>query len=264
MEQNLALIGALPQTGLRQVRIHYLMNLISVDTDSLDSDQIRYNFTDLDQLLIRLKELRLKPGFELMGNPSKLFNDFENRTQLYEWKSLVKQMVTRYQQLLGRDYLRQWYFESWNEPSIEFKNHFRDGIKVTTQGFLNYYDACSQAIKEVDPELRFGGPGDHWPADISKGPFVIDLLRHYINGTNYFTRNKSDIKMNFISLHEKGDHGHSEHIDRLEDKALDDIRDSFPAIADMPFVENEGDPEVSEEISVDNTYIEWSVRPVGI
>ena len=152
MEQNLALIGAQPRTGITQVRIHYLMQLISVD---IDSEQISYNFTNLDRFLVRLKEFSLKPGFEIMGNPSQFFNDFENKTQVYEWKSLVKLMVSRYQKLLGRDYLRQWYFESWNEPSIEFKTHWRDGIKFTPQGFLNYYDACSQAIKEVDPELKF-------------------------------------------------------------------------------------------------------------
>ncbi|KAH3707961.1 hypothetical protein DPMN_067382 [Dreissena polymorpha] len=41
-----------------------------------------YNFTSLDSLIDLLYANGLKPGFELMGNPSGLFKDFEDKTSL--------------------------------------------------------------------------------------------------------------------------------------------------------------------------------------
>lgn len=55
-----------------------------------------YNFTYLDQLIDLLYNNGLKPGFELMGNPGNLFNNFEDKTAVYFWKDLVTQMAKRY------------------------------------------------------------------------------------------------------------------------------------------------------------------------
>ena len=49
-----------------------------------------FNFTDLDLLVHQLHVNGLKPGFELMGNPSGIFSDFENKTQVFLWKILVQ------------------------------------------------------------------------------------------------------------------------------------------------------------------------------
>lgn len=55
-----------------------------------------YNFTHLDQLIKLLWMNHLKPGFEIMGNPSQYFNDFENGTQVYLWRDLVKSLAKHY------------------------------------------------------------------------------------------------------------------------------------------------------------------------
>ena len=31
----------------------------------------------------------LQPGFELMGNPSNYFTDFDDTTQIHQWRDLV-------------------------------------------------------------------------------------------------------------------------------------------------------------------------------
>ncbi|CAG2173435.1 unnamed protein product, partial [Oppiella nova] len=158
-------------------------------------------------------------------------------------------------------------FESWNEPSIEFKNHFKDNIKVTQKGFLNYYDASSLALQEVDSTLIFGGPGDHWPQDTKNGPFVIDLVKHFINGSNYLSGKKGDIKLDFISLHEKGKKGQSSYTDASEDKALTDIEKEFEILKQIPFVDNEGDPEAgwnqNRTWRADNRYAATVVQVVA-
>ena len=40
--------------------------------------------------------LGLRPGFELMGNPSGYFKNFEDKSFVYSWKDLVKQVAQRY------------------------------------------------------------------------------------------------------------------------------------------------------------------------
>lgn len=55
-----------------------------------------YNFTSLDQLITTLWENGLRPGFELMGNPSHFFDDFENKTQVVLWMELVESLAKHY------------------------------------------------------------------------------------------------------------------------------------------------------------------------
>ena len=60
-----------------------------------DSEPV-YNFTQLDQLINKLWSNGLKPGFEIMGNPSNYFTDMDNKTQVYQWRDLVHQVASRY------------------------------------------------------------------------------------------------------------------------------------------------------------------------
>ena len=55
-----------------------------------------YNFSRLDALIDLLSANGLHPGFEVMGNPAGIFNDFENKTLVYLWKDLVKQIAENY------------------------------------------------------------------------------------------------------------------------------------------------------------------------
>ena len=63
---------------------------------SLSSSAPGYDFSSLDRLLDWLHTYRLYPGFELMGNPSQLFTDFSDDTQVAEWRRLVGIIATRY------------------------------------------------------------------------------------------------------------------------------------------------------------------------
>ncbi|KAH3707956.1 hypothetical protein DPMN_067377 [Dreissena polymorpha] len=93
-----------------------------------------YNFTSLDSLIDLLYANGLRPGFELMGNPSGLFKDFEDKTSLMMWRDLVTQTAQRYIDQYGVGWVSQWNFETWNEPDCR---DFDNG-NMTVQGFLNY------------------------------------------------------------------------------------------------------------------------------
>ena len=68
------------------MRIHWLLDLVSME---LNADRLVYNFTYLDKAISLLVQNDLKPGFELMGNPSNYFSDFDDTAQIYAWRDLV-------------------------------------------------------------------------------------------------------------------------------------------------------------------------------
>lgn len=54
------------------------------------------DYGKLDSLLDLLNNYGLKPGFELMGNPSGFFTDLNtNATKIKLWKQLVSNIVER-------------------------------------------------------------------------------------------------------------------------------------------------------------------------
>ena len=161
MRQNIALIGSLPTFSQqqRQVRVHWLLDLIQLKRSS-DSEYIDYNFDHLDAFIDLLHENNLKPGFQLMGNPSKFFRSFsanDSEKELIIWWDLIKSIASRYINRYGINYVKSWNFESWNEPDMrDF-----DGISnMTIKSFINYFTASYQGLMEADHRLQIIGPGE--------------------------------------------------------------------------------------------------------
>ncbi|XP_032347930.1 alpha-L-iduronidase isoform X11 [Camelus ferus] len=192
---NLAYVGAVPHGGIQQVRTHWMLDLVTARRSA--GHGLSYNFTHLDRYLDLLRENQLLPGFELMGSPSGHFIDFEDKQQVFEWKNLVSLLARRYIARYGLKHVSKWNFETWNEPD----HHDFDNVSMTLQGFLNYYDACSEGLRAASPALRLGGPGDsfHPPPG---SPLCWGLLGHCHNGTNFFT-GEVGVRLDYISLHKK-------------------------------------------------------------
>ncbi|XP_051822257.1 alpha-L-iduronidase isoform X1 [Antechinus flavipes] len=229
---NLAYIASIPHGGIEQVRTHWLLDLITASV--IDGD-LRYNFTNLDRFLDLLQENKLIPGFELMGSPSGYFTDFEDKKQVYEWKNLVTLLAKRYIEKYGLHHVSRWNFETWNEPD----HHDFDNVSMTIQGFLNYYDACSEGLREASSRLKFGGPGDSFHP-FPKSPICWNLLSHCYNGTNFFTGEKG-VRLDYISLHRKGG-GSSLYILEQEKEVVQQIQSLFPNFSHVPIYNDEADP----------------------
>lgn len=60
------------------------------------SDKVIYDFSYLDELIYLLHENYLQPGFELMGNPSNYFSNFENKTEVLLWMNFIEKMAKHY------------------------------------------------------------------------------------------------------------------------------------------------------------------------
>ncbi|XP_037065198.1 alpha-L-iduronidase isoform X4 [Peromyscus leucopus] len=230
---NLAYIGAVPHSGIEQVRIHWLLDLITARKSS--GQGLIYNFTHLDAFLDLLMENQLLPGFELMGSPSGHFTDFEDKQQVFEWRDLVSLLARRYIGRYGLTHVSKWNFETWNEPD----HHDFDNVSMTAQGFLNYYDACSEGLRIASPMLRMGGPGDSFHP-LPRSPLCWSLLRHCANGTNFFT-GEVGVRLDYISLHKKGA-GSSISILEQEVAVVEQIQQLFPKFKDTPIYNDEADP----------------------
>jgi L-iduronidase len=164
-----------------------------------------------------------------MGNPSGVFDDFEDLDQLRAWRDLIAELASRCAARYGRAEVREWWFETWNEPDLPF---WRWGER----GFLNYVDACRAGLDRVDPSLRFGGPG----TAVTLSPAFRAFLDHCDGGTNVLT-GEAGVRLDFISVHEKASREHEADLtpDPLsvierERRVVDHIRARHPRLAGRP------------------------------
>ncbi len=241
MKQTLAYAGSMPRGGMRFVRIHWLLDLVKAT--GLDTGLPAYDFSDLDEGLDRIVACGLKPFFELMGKPSEMFTDFAADAQVRAWKRMIRDLAVHLMDRYGREEVESWYFETWNEPDVGF---WRDRFGEALQPLLNYYDACSEGLKEANPRLRFGGPGTCQGLSET----LKAVLAHCHSGRNYFT-GEAGVRMDFISVHVKGARATPEDINpdsmriiRGEREIIEHIRRHHPPLAERPFMNDECDPQV--------------------
>ncbi|CAJ1068157.1 alpha-L-iduronidase [Xyrichtys novacula] len=253
---NLAYVGSVPHGGIQQVRMHWMLELVSAqDIGGLT----QYDFTKLDQLIDLLWINGLQPGFELMGSVSNYFTDFEDKSQVFKWRNLIYIMAKRYIDKYGLGYVSRWNFETWNEPN----NHDFDNITVSIQGFLNYYDACSNGLHAASSLLRFGGPGDLCDSP-PHSLYCWAMLQHCYNGTDYFT-GETGVRIDYIALHKKGG-GYSLPILLQEMQTVKEIQERFPRFQSLPVYNDEADPLVGwsrpQEWRADVTYAAMVVKVI--
>jgi L-iduronidase len=238
MRQTLRYLGAVPRGGVRHVRIHYLLDLVTAK--GLDSDAPLYDWSKLDKGLDALVENRLIPFFELMGNPARTyFTDFRQREQALAWKSMVRDLALHLQERYGRSAVEQWYFETWNEPDCGW-------WPQSVDNFLIYYDACSEGLREANPALRFGGPGTAH----TLSPEIKALLAHVDTGANHLTGERP-VRMDFLSVHEKGCASSVEDLPVSPERMVGRVRqlraylaEHHPRLLQLPLMNNECDPQV--------------------
>jgi L-iduronidase len=163
----------------------------------------------------------------------------------------VRECAEPYIQRYGAEEVRGWFFETWNEPDIQYWKH-------GDAAFLNYYDACSEGLKDADPALKFGGPGT---ARTLSSTFKA-LLAHCDTGRNWFTQEQG-VRIDFISVHEKGALASKEDLtpsmERICERtreALAYIRENHPRLAAVPFANDECDPQVGWA-----DHHSWHARP---
>jgi L-iduronidase len=249
MQQAIAYLGGVPHGGITFVRIHYLLELVRAE--GLGTEHPTYDWSRLDTALDVLVRNGLKPFFELMGNIEGFFDDYTKPAQADAWRRLVEALAQHLIARYGSEEVRSWKFETWNEPDVGF-------WKQSDEAFCIYYDACHAGLKAADRILELGGPGTC--RNLSRT--LKTFLAHCDADVNTLT-GETGIRPAFISVHEKGVRSHPEDLTpdtngiiERERNVIRYIREQHPVLADLPFINNECDPQVGW-----GTIHTWRARP---
>jgi xylan 1,4-beta-xylosidase len=181
------------ELGVEMVRAHAIFH------DSLGVYRERdgqpiHDFERIDAALDRLQETGLRPVVELSFMPHDLASDPERTVFDYRgiisppndpdrWSGLVADFVRHLMERFGRDEVRTWAFEVWNEPNL------RVFWSADESAYFDLYDSTVRAVRSVDASLRVGGP-----ATAAVG-WVDDLLAHAA---------EANVPLDFISTHTYG------------------------------------------------------------
>ena len=123
------------------------------------------------------------------------------------WRDLVDAFIRHIEGRYGKDEVRSWYFEVWNEPNL---SGFWEG--GDQKAYFELYDLTAKTIKNIDPRLRVGGPSTAGAA------WVPEFLAHV---------NQSGAAVDFVTTHTYGVQGGFLDENGKEDTKLDPSQDAI-------------------------------------
>jgi xylan 1,4-beta-xylosidase len=218
-DSQLQLKKAVDELGFRYIRFHAIFHDV-LGTVRLENGKIAYAWTKIDQLYDDLLARRIKPFVELGFTPNamktsdnKIFYWQGNTSHplLPAWRDLVDAFIRHLEQRYGRDEVRSWFFEVWNEPNL---SGFWEG--ADQKAYFELYDLTANTIKAIDPNLRVGGPSTAGAA------WVPEFLDHVT---------QSGAAVDFVTTHGYGVDGGFLDENGQEDTKLSPSPDAIVAAA---------------------------------
>ncbi len=158
-QEQLSLV--VKQCGFRYLRFHGLFHDDMFVYHEKEGKPV-YNFQYVDDLYDRMLDRGIKPFVEMTFFPKDISHDNGGLCwwnahatppkDFTRWKEVIEHFVRHCLDRYGANEVRSWYFEIWNEPNLR---GFWNG---TQQQFFEMYKIISLAIKNIDSNLRIGGP----------------------------------------------------------------------------------------------------------
>lgn len=160
--RDLRLVKAV--TDFRYVRFHGILDDEVGVYDGEAHGRPLYNFTYVDQIYDGLLAGGVRPFVELSFMPRQLaakpmrhwfsYHPLVSPPRSYRrWDALIRAFILHLERRYGATEVRQWYFEVWNEPNLDFWT----GVPKQAS-YWQLYDHTARAVKSVDARLRVGGP----------------------------------------------------------------------------------------------------------
>lgn len=199
---------AVDELGFRYVRFHAIFHDV-LGTVRVENGKTVYDWTGIDQLYDDLLARHIRPFVELGFTPKTLATS--NQIIFYwhgntshpnpaGWHDLVAAFIRHIEERYGKEEVRSWYFEVWNEPNL---SGFLEG--GDQKGYFELYDLTAKTVKAVDPALRVGGPataGAAWIpeflAHVKQSGAPVDFVTTHtygVDGGFLDTDGKSDVKL---------------------------------------------------------------------
>lgn len=231
-----------------------------------------YDFSILDGIFDEYKAAGVIPMVELGFMPKDLTSGqgpyqvhYPGRTtsgsvqappkDFAKWQELIGVVVAHLAARYGRDTVKHWYFEVWNEPDIDYWHG-------TPEQYWQLYDRTVAGIRAALPGALVGGPASTGPSVDRAAKFLDGFLTHVTT---------AHVPLDFISFHVKGS-------PRIDDgnvvmglaKEMKDADEGFNIIArhkmnKLPVILSEADPEgcaaCSMKVNPANAYRNGTLYP---
>jgi xylan 1,4-beta-xylosidase len=193
------------ELGFRYVRFHAIFHDV-LGTVQIEDGKLTYDWSKIDQLYDDLLAKPIKPFVELGFTPKALatsqnsifyWNGNTSHPEPAAWRSLVSAFIHHMEDRYGRDEVRSWYFEVWNEPNLAGFWEAAD-----QKAYFDLYDLTAKSIKSVDPALRIGGPATAGAA------WVPEFLAHVSEsgaGVDFVTTHTYGVEGGFLDENGKSD-----------------------------------------------------------
>ena len=219
------------ELGFRYIRFHAIFHDV-LGTLKIKDGKPVYDWTKVDQLYDDLLARHIKPFVELGFTPQALATSknsifyWQGNTSHPKpegWRDLVDGFARHIESRYGKDEVRSWFFEVWNEPNL---SGFFEG--ADQKAYFDLYDLTAKTIKAVDPELKVGGPSTAGAA------WVPEFLAHV---------KQSGAPVDFVTTHTYGvlggfldEYGQSDtKLDPSPDAILGDVRHVREQISASPY-----------------------------
>jgi xylan 1,4-beta-xylosidase len=231
-----------------------------------------YDFTILDGIFDEYKAAGVTPMVELGFMPKDLTSG-TNEYQVHypgrttagsvqappkdyaKWQELVRVVTAHLVQRYGATTVRQWYFEVWNEPDIDYWHG-------APEQYWELYDRAVAGVRAALPGAKVGGPASTGPGEAKAYKFLDDFLTHVT---------AAKVPLDFISFHAKGrpQIQGGEVVMGLA-KELNDVDKGFEIVArhqmnKLPIILSEADPEgcaaCSMKVNPANAYRNGTLYP---
>ena len=193
------------ELGFRYVRFHAIFHDV-LGTVRIANGTVTYDWSRIDQLYGELLAKHLKPFVELGFTPQALatsrnsifyWNGNTSHPDPVGWRDLVAAFIRHVEERYGREEVRTWYFEVWNEPNL---SGFWEG--ADQKAYFDLYDMTARSIKAIDPALRVGGPATAGAAWV---PEFLAHVRQSGAGVDFVTTHTYGVDGGFLDENGKSD-----------------------------------------------------------
>jgi xylan 1,4-beta-xylosidase len=244
------------ELGFRYIRFHAIFHDV-LGTVRIETGRTIYDWAKIDQLYDDLLARHIRPFVELGFTPKALatsqnsifyWNGNTSHPDPAGWHDLVDAFIRHIEERYGKDEVRTWYFEVWNEPNL---SGFWEG--GDQKAYFELYDLTARSIKYIDPALRVGGPATAGAA------WVPEFLAHVKQsgaGVDFVTTHTYGVDGGFLDQEGKSDTKLSPSPDAIVGDVRR-VRDQISAspFPDLPLYFSEWSTSYTPRDSVHDSYI---------
>jgi xylan 1,4-beta-xylosidase len=196
---------AVDELGFRYIRFHAIFHDV-LGTVRVENGKTVYDWTKIDQLYDDLLARHIKPFVELGFTPKALATS-DNKIFYWSgntshpkpegWRDLIQAFIHHIEDRYGKNEVRSWLFEVWNEPNL---SGFWEG--ADQKAYFELYDLTAKTIKAIDPELRVGGPST---AGVAWVPEFLAHVKQSGAGVDFVTTHTYGVDGGFLDEDGKSD-----------------------------------------------------------